>query len=80
VWKKVASRWVIFDMFPLWASVLFMELMMLSVLPSGFIPEKNGGKSACLGSHVAFADKRDIFGNDDGDANDAATISVDQLL
>lgn len=41
---------------------------------------KHGGKSACLGSHVAFAHKRDIFGNDDGDANDAATIDVDQFL
>ena len=32
---------------------------------------KHGGKSACLGS---------LFGNDDGDANDAATIDVDQFL
>ena len=57
-----------------------MELMMLSVLPSGFIPDNMGRKSACLGSHVAFAHKRDIFGNDDGDANDAATIDVDQFF
>ena len=45
MWKKVASGWVIFDMFHLWASVLVMELMMLSVLPSGFIPENMAAKA-----------------------------------